>query len=393
MIIGFLIIFCVYLLINAYPAHRALSWLKAIWRGFDRIWIKIIYYILYMAAAAMPLVGLILPAGKVQTVLSKAGYYVMGFVIYLVLVLLAFDLLRGLGRVTNLLKKRWVQNRVVQIVSGALVLLTVSGIVGYGCYHARQLQTKEYEVAIDKTLESSDGITVALISDLHFGCNIGAKQFRMVVDTVNDMNADLICIAGDIFDSGYDAVEEPEKLISMFRELKSTYGVYACFGNHDVARALNRDAKSAQTDNRMEEFLEQAGVKLLQDEAVMINYQFYLVGRRDARPLGSSNNTRKSANLLLTDLNRNLPVLVMDHQPSDLKSLSDSGADLVMSGHTHNGQLFPGNLLVGLLNDNAYGYYRDGRMQSIVTSGAGLWGPYMRVGTDCEVVKIHVKWN
>lgn len=391
--IGFLLICVFYFLINGYLAHRILSWLKAIWHGFTWLWLKIIYYVLYAAAAVLPVFGFVLPDGRLQEIMIKLGYYWIGIFAYLFMGILLLDLFRGLGRVTRILKKEWIGKRSVKVIAGAVVCILVAGVCSYGFYHARQLQVKEYDVTLDKTVNGTAGITLALISDTHFGYNIGTERAREIVDKVNAMDADIICFAGDIFDNRYDAIAEPEALIEILKELKSTYGVYACFGNHDVDASASDVQVSQMEDNQMVEFLEKAGVKLLRDEAVLIDYQFYLVGRLDARPIGVSAATRKSANLLLTDLNRALPVIVLDHQPTDLKALDESGADLVLSGHTHNGQIFPGNLLIRLLNENGYGYYKRNHLQSVVTSGAGLWGPYMRVGSDCEVVKININFG
>ena len=102
---------------------------------------------------------------------------------------------------------------------------------------------------------------------------------------------------------------------------------------------------------------------------------------------------RETPEELLESLDKELPILVMDHQPRELSELSLAGADLQLSGHTHNGQLFPGNLLVALLYDNAYGLKKEGNMYSVVTSGVGVWGPGMRVGTDSEIVLINLEFN
>ena len=106
-----------------------------------------------------------------------------------------------------------------------------------------------------------------------------------------------------------------------------------------------------------------------------------------------SGTTRLTPAELLRGLDRSKPLIVMDHQPSSLPELSEAGADLVLSGHTHDGQIFPGNLTTRIGWLNSYGKLILGSMTSIVTSGAGIWGPAMRVGTSSEIAEIVVKFN
>lgn len=92
-------------------------------------------------------------------------------------------------------------------------------------------------------------------------------------------------------------------------------------------------------------------------------------------------------------MNTSKPIFVMDHQPDDFLELSTSGMDLDLSGHTHNGQMFPGNIVTHLMWKNSYGYKKIHNLHSIVTSGVGVWGPNMRVGTKSEIVCITVNFS
>ncbi|MBR4144973.1 MAG: metallophosphoesterase, partial [Lachnospiraceae bacterium] len=87
------------------------------------------------------------------------------------------------------------------------------------------------------------------------------------------------------------------------------------------------------------------------------------------------------------------PVIILDHEPDEIKALSAAGADVALCGHTHDGQIFPANLLVRLVYDNSYGYKKIGDTDSIVTSGVGLFGPFMRVGTISEICNIKIKFT
>ena len=126
---------------------------------------------------------------------------------------------------------------------------------------------------------------------------------------------------------------------------------------------------------------------------VLIGNDFYLVGRRDPSRSEKLLETRKTAEELLEGLDHNNPIIVMDHQPKESETLEKAGADLTVGGHTNNGQLFPLNLLMKRIWENPSGYKKIQKMHTVVTSGVGVWGPAMRVGTDSEIVTITVSFE
>ena len=167
----------------------------------------------------------------------------------------------------------------------------------------------------------------------------------------------------------------------------------SCYGNHDldekILAGFTFETKEERiADRRFGEFLDRAKIHLLEDDVVCIDDAFYLAGRKDPDRIRKTQETRDTPSELLTGLDQSLPVFVIDHQPSELTELAEAGADLDLGGHTHDGQLFPGNILTGLMWENACGMKKVGDMYSIVTSGVGLWGPPMRIGTKAEVVII-----
>jgi predicted MPP superfamily phosphohydrolase len=235
-----------------------------------------------------------------------------------------------------------------------------------------------------------EGFRVALISDLHIGSTVGQKWLANIVDAVNSTNPDLICIAGDLFDGNIDAINDLEDIAFELRRFEARFGVYACQGNHDVDRISLREG--ADTD-RIQEFLEKAGVTFLLDEVLLIVERFYLAGRRDARPIGGRDG-RKTAAELIAGLDRYRPLIILNHQPLDFQAEEEAGAALILSGHTHAGQFFPGNLATARIYRKPasvhYGLWQGRTAQAVVSSGAGVWGPPIRVGTKSEVVVIDV---
>ena len=143
----------------------------------------------------------------------------------------------------------------------------------------------------------------------------------------------------------------------------------------------------------MDDFLERAGIKLLMDEGELVADSFYVYGRPDYAKPGRGIDERKTPEELMDTAPENYPVIILDHEPKELKELSAVGVDVSLCGHTHDGQIFPANILVSLIYDNSYGYKKFGDMDSIVTSGVGLFGPFMRVGTISEICKINIRFT
>ena len=144
------------------------------------------------------------------------------------------------------------------------------------------------------------------------------------------------------------------------------------------------------SDPRMDEFLEMAGITLLHDEGVLIDDAFWLYGRPDYKKPGRGISQRRTPEEITAGVDRTKPVFVIDHEPKELQQLADAGVDLDLCGHTHDGQMFPGNLVTALMWENSRGYLQKGNMHNIVTSGVGVFGPNMRVGTKSEICSITV---
>lgn len=281
---------------------------------------------------------------------------------------------------------------------GILLTTLVAGLSVYGSFHAKVVQVNPYEVTIEKSCAGREELKVVLLADLHLGYNYGKREISRVVEKVNEQKADLILLAGDIFDNEYEAVQQPDMIAQELAQMKSTYGTYGVFGNHDVTERLLGgfsvpSDKNDLRDSRFEEFAKKAKITILDDEVVSIDDAFYLVGRMDASKPGDGTKNRMSPEEILDGLDKTKPILVMEHQPKQLQELADAGADMQLSGHTHDGQIFPGNLLIDLFWENASGYLQKDQLHSIVTSGVGVWGPAMRVGTDSEICPITIHFQ
>jgi len=272
------------------------------------------------------------------------------------------------------------------------ICLTVVTMI-YGAFNARSIRTVHYTVTLNKRAEISP-LRITLVSDIHIGETVGRKWVANIVDAVNKTEPDMICIAGDIFDSGFESISDLDSIGVELMRLKAPLGVYACPGNHDVDKLSLRQAGGTNSGlDGIKAFLKTANIVFLLDEIVMPSDGIYLAGRRDARPIGLRQE-RKPAAELATDLDRSKVSIFMDHQPVDFSNLEKAGADLILSGHTHRGQFFPGNLATRLIFKKAgathYGQWRGNTAQGIVSSGAGVWGPPIRVATGSEVAVVDI---
>src|SRR5699024_8690282 len=108
----------------------------------------------------------------------------------------------------------------------------------YGIFHAHDTKVTSYSVTVDKSCAGRDSLKIALIADTHLGYSVGVPELQKAADLINEMQPDVIALAGDIFDNDYDALDDPDRLIEIFQSMKSTYGIYACYGNHDVPEKL-----------------------------------------------------------------------------------------------------------------------------------------------------------
>lgn len=241
-----------------------------------------------------------------------------------------------------------------------------------GAISASRIMIKSYTVPTNKT----ESFSIALVSDLHLGEIIREKQLQNMIDAINAVEADYVMIAGDVFDVGTDALRNSDRAGEMFRTIKAPKGIYACLGNHDGGfRGLDDEAA---------ELLESWGVTVLQDQVITVN-GINIAGRKDR---GIQRMTPKD---LLKDTDTSLFTVVLDHQPFEMDAERREGVDLILSGHTHGGQVFPFNLVTKAIFRIDYGMLTEDGCTMIVSSGLGTWGPKVRIGSRCEVVKIDIE--
>lgn len=383
----------IYIIANSYLLIRLHRWLGTCNPLFRKTGICVVISLAYVFLAASLLIAFFLPIGPARRIMKLISNYWLGILLYLILAVLMADAICFL---LFLITKRRLKCRTA--AAGGICAVIVLGLSAWGAYNARIIQVTPYEITVNKDGGRLENLNVVLAADLHLGYNIGTAHMMQMVDKINEQNADIVVFAGDIFDNEYEALDDPEELIAVLQKIQSKYGVYACYGNHDVEEKILAGFtfggnKKKESSIQMDEFLERAGIHLLQDEAVLIDDSFYLYGRPDAQRPGRGINMRKTAAELMGELDTEKPVIVIDHEPKELQELADAGVDIDLCGHTHDGQMFPANLITALMWENSYGYLKKDHMHTIVTSGVGLFGPNMRVGTIAEICPITVHFQ
>ena len=390
----FLFLLPFYLGVSSYMMFRFFYWMKHCNHRFNWLRFKVPFAVVYLFMALSPVIAFLLPKSAVAIVIRRISTYWIGIMLYSLLYVVLFDLLRLIAKHTKL-KNTLLFSRGSVISIGSVVVACAVATCLYGIFNARNIKVNEYSVTVNKSCGSDKHLKAVLVADLHMGYAIGVDHITNMVEKINQQDADIVIIAGDIFDNSYDGMDDPEGIKAQLKSIKSKYGVYAVYGNHDIDEKIlmgfTFDWGGKQLHNeKMTNFMKECNIKLINDESVLINDEFYLVGRRDTDKPGTEAGTRAEISELTKDLDKTKPIFVLSHEPDELQKTADAGADIDFSGHTHDGQLFPGNLTIGLFWENPCGMIKKDNMYSIVTSGVGVYGTFMRVGTDAEICSVDI---
>lgn len=392
----FLFLLPFYLGVSSYMMFRFFYWMKHCNHRFNWLRFKVPFAVVYLFMALSPVIAFLLPKSAVAIVIRRISTYWIGIMLYSLLYVVLFDLLRLIAKHTKL-KNTLLFSRGSVISIGSVVVACAVATCLYGIFNARNIKVNEYSVTVNKSCGSEKHLKAVLVADMHMGYAIGVDHITNMVEKINQQNADIVIIAGDIFDNSYDGMDDPEGIKAQLKSIKSKYGVYAVYGNHDIDEKIlmgfTFDWGGKQLNSeKMTNFMKECNIKLINDESVLINDEFYLVGRRDTDKPGTEDGTRAEISELTKDLDKTKPIFVLSHEPDELQKTADAGADIDFSGHTHDGQLFPGNLTIGLFWENPCGMIKKDNMYSIVTSGVGVYGTFMRVGTDAEICSVDINF-
>lgn len=390
----------IYLAVCFYVLNWMLKWMTVCNNFFSLPAFRYGFSALYILTATTLLSSfLIKKPAWLHRILKQISNLWLGTFLYALLGIGIADLVRIILYFSWFSRTSWFHSRWMFAFTGFFTGALILFFSFYGFLHAKKLYTTRWNIHSDKTCSGHSNLKIVLIADLHLGYNTDEHFLKRLVRRINKLQPDLVVVAGDTFDNEFHAISHPQKCASILADLQSTYGTYCCYGNHDLDEAIlagfTFGGQKEDADERFEQFFHDAHMTLLDDEIRLIDNRFYLIGRKDpARCKKLASETGRMTPKQLTEhLDHSKPILIIDHQPKELSLLADAGADLILGGHTHNGQLFPGNLFLPLMWENPYGILKKGKAYSIVTSGAGIWGPNMRLGTKSEICLIEIQFD
>ncbi|GAA0563196.1 metallophosphoesterase [Paractinoplanes ferrugineus] len=272
----------------------------------------------------------------------------------------------------NGVERRLVLARGAAIFAG----LTAAGITGYGMKTALGGPTLDrFTMPLAKLPRSMDGTRLAVVSDIHLGPLTGTRHAGRIVDLINSVDADVVCVVGDLVDG---TVAELGRFAAPLADIKSRHGAFFVTGNHEYYSGY---------EPWLEE-LTRLGVRSLRNERVEIN-GLDLAGVNDLG--GAAHGDGPDFAKALGDRDTARPVVLMAHQPVAAHQAAPFGVDLQVSGHTHGGQMAPFNLLVGLQQPVTSGFGDVDGVPVYVTNGAGFWGPPVRVGAPPQVTVVELR--
>lgn len=306
----------------------------------------------------------------------SAGSYYIAVMLYLFLFFLFFDIACLLNRVSGLAGFMFYFR---DPSKKALAALSVTALIVFpGSFAAVNTIPVYHEIKISGHAGSPDSMRAVLISDLHLGYQINNSQLEKIVKIVNAENPDIILIPGDIIDHD-TAILEERNSAAILSGLNAEYGVFASPGNHEYYAGIENSIR----------FIESSGIIVLQDETFNVKELFIIAGRNDpsAEQFGIGRSALKD---IVSELDRSLPLIVLDHQPVSIPEAVDNSVDLLVSGHTHHGQMFPVNFITSAIFKLSRGYKLKDNTHVFVTSGIGTWGPRIRVGSRSELVVIDI---
>lgn len=371
--IGFLIFFSLFVFLNFYVFIR--GWQALPNTGF----IHAIYTVLFLLFSLSFFIAVFLegkiPHAIIAVAENMGGFWMVTFLYFVVMALLGDFLRLGnhfFGIFPDKMTVNYSQAKLIYFGT-VMLILAVFSVIGY----IRFSNPKTVNLSLDIHKNGTPGtMSVVAVSDIHLGNMIRRPRLEKYVELINKQNPDLILIAGDLFDRNLHSVKI-QKMDQVLSKLKAKHGVYAVLGNHDYFGNVNQAI----------DIINRSGIKLLRDSAVTIDNHLHLIGRDDR-----TNSRRKPLKHIISDIRGELPTLLMDHQPANLKEAVENNIDVQISGHTHNGQIYPINRIVAKIYELAYGYRKTGKTHFYVSSGLGLWGAPIRLGTQSEIVRMKLNF-
>lgn len=344
---------------------------------------RLLYSISFFLLATIFIAGKLLESqhsSVISDILNVLGGFWLAFMLYGLFFFLISDILLLILRISGiisgeniLLFRKWSFFIIVAFSS----LLIIGGFI-----NALIPVVKEYDITINKPAGEIKTLRIAAVSDLHIGSIIRKRSIIKLSGILKSLNPDIVLLLGDIVDGELGPVLRDD-LLKYLTYPKSREGLFAITGNHEFIGGAERTIP----------YIESKGIRLLKDEIVTLDGGIQLIGRIDKDSRRFYRKERLSLGELMKQADTTKPVILLDHQPFHLNETIKYGIDLQLSGHTHNGQMWPLNYITSLIFELSYGILKKGTTSIIVSSGYGLWGPRVRSGSRSEVLLINIHFQ
>lgn len=367
----FIIVMGIYLLINSYIFIR-------IWQALpDNYLIKTLFSIIFIILSCAFIVIMMgresLPL-SIQEPLFYLGVGWFGAIVYFIMFFLLADIVSLSDSLFHFLPSSIARGSAAFYqVRLVLSLIVVSSILTVGYIRFNNPGVYELDLSVHKKAGERKTLRIAAVSDLHLGLIVGPNRLARYVELINASKPDIILIAGDLIDQSVRPLNEA-RLDLILNKLEAPLGIYMSLGNHEYISGIDASL----------DFISKTNIKVLRDETICINNEFVLVGRDD-----KMNHQRKSLSEIIDKKidkqDRQLPIILIDHQPFNLDDAMHNNIDLQFSGHTHHGQLWPANYITDKIYELSNGYKLKENTHIYVSQGLALWGPPFRVGTRSEM--------
>jgi predicted MPP superfamily phosphohydrolase len=311
------------------------------------------------------------------------GSFWIAVMLYGLLALLAVDLLRIIGWASHIKLDFIHQNYPLsKLVILGIFSLVITAILVAGYHRAHHPKVTHVEVKVEKKVGQLSSLRVVMASDIHLGQTTGQKSLARMIDVMNEQRPDLVLLAGDTFDGSPAHIIKKDICVE-FDRLQTKYGAYAVSGNHEYIG----ERETPNSVNIAFDYISSHGVQPLQDTVILVDSSFYLAGRKDRM-----DRNRKTLPELLNGIDRQLPVIMLDHQPFQLDEAEQAGIDLHLSGHTHHGQMWPLNYITRKIYEQDWGFFLLVLSKFYVSCGGGTWGASVRTAGYSEIVVIDLSF-
>ena len=347
-----------------------------------RLFYTVVFWVVALSFIAGRLLENRIPAVLAHP-LTWIGSFWLAALLYFLIAVVLLDLLRLANHFLHFFPAAVVQNYAqAKCLTSAVVIAAVALLLLGGYINSLKPRIKKLDLAVAKKSAPLKSLNLVVVSDIHLGNIVGRSRLDSIVHKINDLNPDVVLMPGDIVDEDLAPVIR-QNLGEALLKIRSRFGVYAVTGNHEYIGGVE-EACRYLTDHK---------ITMLRDTSVKIAEALYIVGREDRSKNRSPGGSRKSLAELMAAVDKAYPVILMDHQPFGLEEAAQQGADLQLSGHTHNGQLWPLNYIVRSIYEIAWGYKRIAGTHYYVSVGVGTWGPPVRIGNRPEIVNIVLRFE